>query len=422
MRSIAQLLWRFRSDEQGTIAMIFGLISIMLLAFGGVSIDMSRTYGASSRADAALDAAILAAGEARNRLGLSDPELQILANRHFQSNLAGAGARVDEYSNFRLQISNDGQTFTGFVDVSVPMFFTGLVSIDQMNFTATTTATFDQKVVELAMMLDVTGSMRGSKIDGLKLAAGDLIGLLIRDNPRGKSNRIALAPYAASVNLGSLSNRVTGPGNDSLDGCVVGRDGFAATQEDEPGSNTWLTALDPANPLPDIDPTEFLRPDAYSCPDAEVLPLTNSKTELLDRVDDFTADGWTAGHLGAAWGWYLVSPEWSDVFDNGSQPAPYSDDETIKAVLFMTDGNFNTRYIGNVGDKSKDQALDLCTNMKSENVVVYSVAFEAPAPAEATLRACATSAEHYFSAENNAELRAAFRQIASSLTRLRLTQ
>ncbi|MGI9405696.1 MAG: hypothetical protein ACR2O4_04940 [Hyphomicrobiaceae bacterium] len=415
-----QFIRKFRSDENGTVAIVFGLIAVAFLAFGGISVDMARTYGANSQALAALDSAILAAGQARNRLGSSDAELQIFAQRQFDANIANAGSRVDEFSNFTLTISDDGQTFTGAVDVSVPTYFAGLVNHDSFDFTASSTATFDTKVVELAMMLDITGSMRGTKIDGLRLAAKDVVDLMIADSPRAKSNRIALAPYAAAVNAGSLSSQLTAPGNGSVDGCVVGRDGANAATEAAPGVGTWLTAGGPAAPLADIDPTEGT--GGYSCPDVAVMPLSDSKTDLKDRINDFTDRGWTAGHLGAAWGWYLLSPQWSSVFDSDAEPAPYTDDETIKAVLLMTDGIFNTRYIGSSGDTSESLARTLCANMRTAGIQVYAVAFDAPADAEATLRACASSIDHYFEADNTQQLRAAFRNIASDLTSLRLTK
>ena len=97
----------------------------------------------------------------------------------------------------------------------------------------------------------------------------------------------------------------------------------------------------------------------------------------------------------------------------------------------MTDGEFNTSYLPGGGfnstdvnqqNSSPDQAKRLCTNMKSENVIVYSVAFQAPPAAETLLRDCATSSSHYFPASSNAELFAAFRTISERLAALRLSK
>ena len=85
----------------------------------------------------------------------------------------------------------------------------------------------------------------------------------------------------------------------------------------------------------------------------------------------------------------------------------------------MTDGEFNTQYVDANGN-SATQARQLCANMDPD-VIVYSVAFMSPPAAEALLRECATSGEHFFVASNGGALRAAFEQIARSINNLRLT-
>ena len=70
-----------------------------------------------------------------------------------------------------------------------------------------------------------------------------------------------------------------------------------------------------------------------SCPvanhnDAEVnsvQPLSTDKTMLKRRVDKLVTSGSTAGHLGTAWAWYLLSPKWGYLFPAASAPGPYSD-------------------------------------------------------------------------------------------------
>lgn len=63
-----------------------------------------------------------------------------------------------------------------------------------------------------------------------------------------------------------------------------------------------------------------------------------------------------------------------------------------------------------------------CGLAKQNNVLVYGIAFEAPANGQAQISTCATSPAHYFDAQNGAQIQAAFRTIASNLTQLKLTQ
>jgi hypothetical protein len=88
----------------------------------------------------------------------------------------------------------------------------------------------------------------------------------------------------------------------------------------------------------------------------------------------------------------------------------------------MTDGAFNTEYLAGQGS-SYQQAEDMCDAMKASGVVVYSVAFQAPASGQAALQDCATSPSgHYFNASSGAQLQDAYREIASQLAGLHLQQ
>ncbi|MEO0618746.1 MAG: pilus assembly protein TadG-related protein [Pseudomonadota bacterium] len=429
---------RFQSDERGTVAVIFGLISLVFLAFGGISIDMSRVYGADTRAGAALDVALLAAGDARNRLDLSDAELQTLAQKSFDANIRGRGNRESEYSNFQLTI--EGDVFTGTVDVKVPLAFAGLVSIDEMNFTARAQATFEELDLELGLMLDVTGSMNNtatgstsSKLAVLKRAVSqDLIGTLIPGNDNDRI-RIAYAPYSASVNVGSFADQVRQSGAPSNDNCVVERE-TNRDSESAPGGGQYFRSVETANQTLTRDQNNNDRYDFYACPDAAVLPLTSSKRELVDTINSYSARGRTAGHLGIAWAWYTISPEWANIWGSGSEPKPYETDKLVKAVVLFTDGEFNAAYddsdfFGDAESESYNRTAALCNNIRGKDVLVFSIGFGISNGSQAAraLEACASpdtdnGGKFYFPTANESELSAAFRRIASQLTRLRLTQ
>jgi hypothetical protein len=61
--------------------------------------------------------------------------------------------------------------------------------------------------------------------------------------------------------------------------------------------------------------------------------------------------------------------------------------------------------------------------MKDEDIVVFSVAFDLCQPrAEDALSGCASSSRFFYRAENEEELRRAYRDIAIKLTKLRLSK
>ena len=191
--------------------------------------------------------------------------------------------------------------------------------------------------------------------------------------------------------------------------------------------------------------------------DAEVnsiFPLTNDTTSLKRRIDKLQTAGSTAGHLGTAWAWYLLSPKWNSVFQtafpSSSAAGPYSDLTTLNAkgqpklrkiAVLMTDGDYNINYCKGVEAKNSDQTPDincnsengksqsqaatLCTAMKAPvsggSIEVYTVGFQVSSAAKTFLTSCATDAAHYYDATSEVALQAAFRDIALKIASIRLT-
>ena len=87
----------------------------------------------------------------------------------------------------------------------------------------------------------------------------------------------------------------------------------------------------------------------------------------------------------------------------------------------MTDGAFNTEVFPEQGD-SAAQARDLCDNMKLKDIKVYAVALNAPTAGQQVLSYCASGPEFYFQPETGAELTDAYKQIATSISDLRISQ
>jgi hypothetical protein len=67
------------------------------------------------------------------------------------------------------------------------------------------------------------------------------------------------------------------------------------------------------------------------------------------------------------------------------------------------------------------QLQQVCAQAKSNNVVVYTIGFEAPTIGLTQLKACATSQAHFFDA-STLTISTAFKAIANNISQLRLTQ
>lgn len=84
-------LSRFRAEERGTVAILFGLIVIVFTFAAGMGIDMSRIVHTKSRLSAAIDAAAIAAGRALIEGRLTDGEIVAMAERYVDENIKGGG-------------------------------------------------------------------------------------------------------------------------------------------------------------------------------------------------------------------------------------------------------------------------------------------------------------------------------------------
>lgn len=157
------------------------------------------------------------------------------------------------------------------------------------------------------------------------------------------------------------------------------------------------------------------------CRASRPIALTNNRNTLNNHVNSLNAGGGTAGHLGVAWSWYLVSEFWDGVFTGSSAPMKYSEPDSSKVVILMTDGEFNAEILPQQGS-SNTQARALCDRMKQSAVKVYAVALQAPRAGREVLRYCASGPEFYFEPNSAAELTDAYRKIATSISDLRISQ
>lgn len=157
------------------------------------------------------------------------------------------------------------------------------------------------------------------------------------------------------------------------------------------------------------------------CRSATPLALTNNRTRLNTYVDNLTAGGGTAGHLGVGWSWYLISDNWGGIFTGASTPLSFTEPDSEKVVILMTDGEFNAEIFPEQGS-SDDQARDLCDGMKRKSIKVYAVALNAPRAGREVLAYCASGTDYYFEPETAAELTEAYRKIATSISDLRISQ
>lgn len=390
---------RFSKDRRGGVAIFVLLASPIALMLTLGSVEISRNVMHKHSVQIALDSGVLAATrELAMDRRTSNREIRDIWNRYVDADLA------DRNNPVTCQLVSESINRG---DIKVTVKLTCEVNGPRSSYLPASLGTFDVESetdfdlgkLDVAFMLDVSGSMRGNKLRALKDSMNDAIDILANMN-RTDEVKMAINTYSTAINIGRFARRLVGPNRP--DDCIGERTGRSAFTDDRPRRGEFAVA-------------------SQGCPDSELIPLTMNVNNLKRFVNGLEAGGWTAGHLGTAWAWYLISENWANLWPARSAPRPKSERGLMKAVVLMTDGIYNRQYEPAQG-RSAEQAVRMCDAMKDDGVLVYTVAFRAPASAKRTLDSCATAAETSFVAEDEDELRATYEQIARSFTRLLLTQ
>src|SRR5262249_4435063 len=110
-----------------------------------------------------------------------------------------------------LVIDKNAKTVTATAHVDTDLFFPLFTGEPTRRVSDRSAALYSDKAIEVAMMLDITGSMAGQKVKDLKAAANNALdAFLANQDPKKPRVRVAIVPYADSVNTGGLSNVVYG--------------------------------------------------------------------------------------------------------------------------------------------------------------------------------------------------------------------
>jgi Flp pilus assembly protein TadG len=408
-RTAQGIIARFRDDRSGAIAIIFAFTVFILLAIVGGAVDYGRWLTAKTKQQNAMDAAVLAAGRVYQ---ISNNTTQSIATAIEYYEKMKSLIVSNDTTNFAVVDNGGAMLATSSAIVNTPFLgFAGISSLP-VNITSKaimTVAGNNDKSIEVSLMLDVTGSMGGSKIADLKVAAKDFIDIVVWADQSEHYSRIAIAPFSEHVNVGTeYFQKVTGQspsGSGTERTCVRERQTYDRYTDAAPVPGNYFDKY----------------PSWGTCrPQSKILPLSSDKYMLKSHIDSLGAEGRTAGHLGTAWAWYLISPNWNSVFSGSPAPASYSNSHVEKIAVLMTDGEYNQQYSGT---SSATQARQICTNMKAASLTVYTVGFQLSTGGEAyqTMQQCATSSSHFFNTTTGDELRQAFREIALQLVTLRLS-
>jgi Flp pilus assembly protein TadG len=194
----------FRKNDQGAVALLFGLSILPLMGLVGVSVDYSRASQARGAAIGAADAAALEAV----KFGGAFAERKQRAEATLKANLATLDPRIAYEASFT-QIMKDGVEVAVQVDVkgSVPTALMGLFGVKNMPIAVKAEARNGaEELTDVAFVLDTTGSMLGSRLASLKDATTRLIDDFEKRRGTPDQIHVSVVPFAQYVNVG-MANR-----------------------------------------------------------------------------------------------------------------------------------------------------------------------------------------------------------------------
>ena len=366
--SAARALRRFWREESGMVTPLVLIFIFLMMITGGIAVDLMRFEWRRVEVQNTLDRATLSVANLTQVIARSD---------QYPTEQAHAEALVQDYftkarlpDNLTSVVLDEGLNYRivqARADVVSPNFFMSLLNIPQLAAVNASTAEQRTTNIEIALVLDVSASMYNdiSRITNLKVAAKDFVDAVLSESNRNLIS-LSLVPYNGQVNLGPelfAQYNVTHKHGTADNYCVdLPLDTYNST------SISRLVAL-PQVPFADsyssttqsydrttilghtMNTQRNLRSNIWctNTPGNYVRVHNNNPTQLKAQIDALVPIGATSINLGMKWGTNLLDPATQPVVaalsNRGivpavfaNRPAPFSDRETTKIVVLMTDG------------------------------------------------------------------------------------
>ena len=474
------MLNKLFKNERGNVVMIFALALIPILAVAGTAIDISRMQSAKIQMSSLLDQAVLASAN----LSYTDaPEVLIedwMKSQVSQFGYDPADLEVTVVSNIALNSKDVTATARLTMDTAIMYIF----GQDRVTIEVDATAVQSITNIEIAMVLDISSSMRGSRLTSLKAASTDFIDIMLTPDTLNTTS-INVVPFGGTVNIGdALFNKFAVPMSSPT--TIVNPDegeyDIGANVETSPfrftNGETCIEAIQDdydIDMLPLADRGQV--PDFWRwwnnhpwCPeDASAVFLNSSNaTALKNHLNGMVLSDGTGMDIGTMWGLKVLSPSFRGELggDYPGRPLEFDILESQKVMIVMTDGAItaqnrpedpdvgnvhtnrpwnrapHTNAISNQGNRQNMQTTrgrgsattssfsdsgvgrfkKACEEAKARGVQVFTIGFQIKSGSlpDRILEECATSISYYYHVEG-LDLTATFQSIAAQVNALRIT-
>jgi Flp pilus assembly protein TadG len=422
------LFTRFWNNRQGSVAPMLGIALIPLLGAVGAAVDYSQASATRTAFQNALDSTALMLS--KTAALQTSSELQAAATNDFNALFTGSNAKnVTVTANYS---TTSGSQLVLSGSATVDTNFLSILGIDTIHIAASTTSTWGNTRLRVALVLDNTGSMASSgKMTALKTASQNLLTQLKSAAVIADDVYVSVIPFGKDVNVdtsnvnapwlrwdlweevnGKCSNTTyktkstctshskvwTPAAHSTWNGCVTDRDQNFDTTNAAPVAGATLY------------PTE-----QYSSCAVSLIGLSNNWTTLSSKIDAMQPVGNTNQAIGLQMGWQTLTAAPFTV------PALDPDYKYNQVIILLSDGlNTQDRWYTTASSIDTRQQKT-CDNIKAAGITIYTVQVNTGGdPTSLLLKSCASDESKFFLLTSAAEIVTTFGQIGTALSNLRL--
>ena len=407
----------FISNRDGNVGMMFSLVLLPALVVVGAAVDYTQMTREVSAAQDSADTAVLhAAHEYYNNFfrGSAKDIGDLASSYHLDSN-----GVIDDYLVETVVAESTANSLTLKTTVSgiSQHSFMGLVGNSETPWTTTSYSVVSIPQIEIMLVMDVSASMKGVKLERLKQSLDTFIEN-VDPYRRGESHiSITLLPYAETINFGPGASAWLHPSNSAaFEGC------FVQTETDVKGALTPYAIGGVGG--------KFKFP---LCPPvtSEAALFSTDGDSLRTRVADMELGFGTHTTRGLLWAERLLDNAWRNSANSFSANTPITlTDDTHKIVVLLTDGRIAVTDLDQDGNTQEAQngaiaQADFTAQCQAfgnyPNLDLYAVAYDLPnGTFKNVLEDCVAGNGGFFEAEIN-ELDAVFARVEDSLSPIRIS-
>ncbi len=442
---------RFFADDRGNVAIICAVAFLPILVIAGGATDIARHEAYRVQLQDGVDRAVLAAASLTQTRPIEETARDYLSTLSFSDDieLTFTHSQTPTLREVRLVAAYEMETA-----------FLPLIGINSITVGASAKAVERRKNIEISLILDISGSMREggtpNRLARMKPAANGFIDAILTSTTAAYTS-VSLVPYAGSVNPGAVVMDAMGvPRQHSYSSCME----FVNTD--------YAIGLVPFAQRTQV-PHFTYNHQGVSYPGLEwswcpleatsITYLSNDAAALKTRITNLKMHDGTGTAIAMKWGMMLLEPTAQPLVAQGAangyvpaafanRPAAFSDTNTLKFIVLMTDGNVSDQYrpkqyaypracnaatngssssacttIVQTASDAVTRMYAVCDRAKANGVTVFTIGFDLGSSGRTQMRNCASSASHYYDVSaTGIDIATAFQSIASAIQKIKLTE